>query len=513
MKKPRGGRDCKGSAEDAPKATIGFRYNAAEMPPADDVHALPTDPPALAPAEPSSRTRYRGLIWLVAAGFFMQALDSTIVNTAVPTIANALAVTSLSMRTALTSYVLTLAIFIPMSPWLCDRFGTRRVYGGAILVFALGSLLCGIAQSLPQLVAARVIQGLGGAALMPVGRYVLVRSIDRREFVSAMSTVATFGLLGSVFGPLLGGAIVEYTHWRLIFLINVPVGLMGLWLNRREMPDYRPDRANPFDTVGFLLFAGASAMCLLVAETLGGHGKPLWIATSFAAAVLLAVLYVRHSRRTRYPVSDLGLLKVRSVWVSLAGNLFTRLGVSGMYLLLVLFLQIGCGWSPLVAGLMMVPQALGSITVKPFIHRLLTAFGYRRLLLGNTILVSVVLCAFALLDTDSPTWLIAGFVYVYGMVMSVQYTSMNTLAYVDVDVTRAAMASSMASTAQYLSMSFGIALATLLMAGFLGSSAHHPYVWAFRWSVIVLGLITLAASWVFSRLRDTREPRVATAAG
>jgi len=287
----------------------------------------------------------------------------------------------------------------------------------------------------------------------------------------------------------------------------VPVSLVGLWLNRREMPDYRLDRANRFDMVGFLLFAGASALCLLVAETIGGHGQPAWVVASAAGAALLAVLYVRHSRRTAFPVSDLSLLKIRSVWVSLAGNLFTRLGVSGMYLLLVLFLQIGCGWSPLVAGLMMVPQALGSITVKPFIHRLLAHFGYRRLLLGNTILVSMVLCAFALLDTDTPTWIIAAFVYVYGMVMSVQYTSMNTLAYVDVDVKQASMASSMASTAQYLSMSFGIALATLLMAGFLGASDRHPYVWAFRWSVIVMGLITLAASWVFSLLRDTREPR------
>ena len=476
----------------------------------DDVQALPTDRPALAPAEPSSKARYRGLIWLVSAAFFMQALDSTIVNTAVPAIAGALDVTPLSMRTALTSYVLTLAIFIPMSPWLCDRFGTRKVFGGAILVFALGSLLCGVAQSLPQLVGSRIIQGLGGAALMPVGRYVLVRSIDRREFVSSMTTVATFGLLGSVFGPLLGGALVEFTNWRLIFLINVPVSILGLLLNRREMPDYRLDRAHRFDTLGFLLFAGASALCLMAAETVGGDGNALFVTAYAVGALALGTLYVRHSKRTDHPVSDLSLLKVRSVWVSLAGNLFTRLGVSGMYLLLVLFLQIGCGWSPLAAGLMMVPQAIGSISVKPFIDRLLTMFGYRRLLLGNTIIVAVVLCSFALLTPHTPPWLIAMFVYVYGAVMSVQYTSMNTLAYVDLDVKYASMASSMASTAQYLSMSFGIALASLLMAGFLRSHDALAYVWAFRWSVIVLGLITLAASWIFGRLRETR-PGKATA--
>lgn len=195
---------------------------------------------------------------------------------------------------------------------------------------------------------------------------------------------------------------------------------------------------------------------------------------------------------------------MRSVWVSLAGNLFTRLGVSGMYLLLVLFLQIGCGWSPLAAGMMMVPQALGSIAVKPFIDRLLTRFGYRRLLLGNTIGVAIVLCGFALLSPASPTWLIASYVGVYGAIMSIQYTSMNTLAYVDLDVRYASQASSMASTAQYLSMSFGIAMASLLMAGLLDNRDAGAYVHAFRWSVVILGMITLAASWIFSRLRDTR---------
>ena len=198
---------------------------AAETSPPTDAAAAPEG--AAAPPEISTRQRYRGLLWLVAAAFFMQSLDSTIVNTAVPAMADALRETPLGLRSALTSYVLTLAVLIPASAWLSDRFGTRRVFGGAIVLFGLGSLLCGLSQTLTQLVAARVLQGMGGAALMPVGRYVLVRSIDRREFVRAMSTVATFGLLGSVLGPLLGGALVEYTSWRLIFLINVPVAKIG----------------------------------------------------------------------------------------------------------------------------------------------------------------------------------------------------------------------------------------------------------------------------------------------
>ena len=451
--------------------------------------------------EISSRERYRGLLWLVAAAFFMQSLDSTVVNTAVPAMAAALEVTPLGMRTALTSYVLTLAILIPASPWLCDRLGTRRVFGMAIVVFGLGSLLCGLAQSLPQLVAARVLQGVGGAALMPVGRYVLVRSIEKREFVKAMSTVATFGLLGSVLGPLLGGALVEFTSWRLIFLINVPVAIAGVWRNRRDMPDYRLDHANPFDLSGFLLFAGASALLLTASELAGSTPVPwLRIAACAALAVLLGLTYLWHSRRTPFPVADLSLLRVRSVWVALAGGLFTRLGISGMFLLLVLFLQVGCGWSPLMAGLMMVPQALGSICAKWAINRALIYLGYRRLLLGNTLIASVLIAMFALLGPTTPMWAIALLAFVYGSCTGLQYTAMNTLIYHDLDIRHASMASSMASTAQYLAMSFGIALATLLMQALLQGHAHEQYVLAFRWTVLILGAVTAIASRVFSRL-------------
>jgi len=456
------------------------------------------------PLEPSHES-YRGLIWLVAAAFFMQTLDSTIVNTAVPAMAEALKVTPLGMRSALTSYVLTLAILIPASPWLCDRFGTRRVFGTAIAVFAIGSLLCGISQTLPQLVASRVLQGCGGAALLPVGRYVLVRSIDKRHFVQVMSTVATFGLLGSVLGPLLGGALVEFTSWRLIFLINVPVGIAGVWMNQRDMPEYRLEHANRFDLFGFLLFAAASALLLAAAELIGDDSSE-WskVGLYSVLAVLLSVVYVWHSRRAAHPVADLTLLRIRSVWVSLAGNLFTRLGVSGMFLLLVLFLQVGCGWSPLMAGLMMVPQALGSICAKWGIDRLLTHFGYRRLLLGNTMIVSVLLALFALLGPTTPVLLIVLLTFLYGSFMGMQYTIMNTLIYTDLDIKHASMASSMASTAQYLAMSFGIALATLLMEGMLHGPAHQSYVIAFRWTVLVLALITAVAGRMFTQLRRDR---------
>jgi len=372
----------------------------------------------------------------------------------------------------------------------------------------VGSLLCGVAQTLPQLVAARVLQGIGGASLMPVGRYVLVRSIAKREFVHAMSTVATFGLMGSVLGPLLGGALVQFTSWRLIFLINVPVAIAGVWMNRRDMPDYRLEHANRFDFLGFLLFAATSALLLTASELAGAKPVP-WerIGLCATVALLLGALYVWHSRRTAYPVADLTLLRVRSVWVALAGGLFTRLGISGMFLLLVLFLQVGCGWSPLAAGLMMVPQALGSISAKWVISRALVHFGYRRLLLGNTLMVALLLAAFALLGATSPVWVIALLTFLYGGFSGLQYTAMNTLIYNDLDIKHASMASSMASTAQYLAMSFGIALATLLMEGLLQGHAHEDYIVAFRWTVLLLAVVTAAASHVFSRLpRDRPLP-------
>lgn len=456
----------------------------------------------------SSRERYRGLLWLVAAAFFMQTLDSTVVNTAVPAMAQALGVTPLGMRTALTSYVLTLAILIPASPWLCDRLGTRRVFGIAIVLFGVGSLACGLAQTLPELVAARVLQGIGGASLMPVGRYVLVRSIDKGEFVRAMSTVATFGLLGSVLGPLLGGALVQFTSWRLIFLINVPVAIAGVWMNIRDMPDYRLARANRFDFAGFLLFASASALLLVASELAGSKPLP-WqrIGLCSLIAVVLGVVYVWHSRRAAHPVADLGLLRIRSVSVALAGGLFTRLGISGMFLLLVLFLQVGCGWSPLMAGLMMVPQALGSITAKWAINRALVHLGYRRLLLGNTLIVAFLLAAFALLGPATPVWAIALLTFAYGCFTGLQYTAMNTLIYHDVDIRHASMLSSMASAVQYLAMSFGIALSTLLMEALLQGHAHEDYVVAFRWTVLVLAAVTAVASRIFSRLRHDRPAR------
>lgn len=450
--------------------------------------------------------RMRGLIWLVAAAFFMQTLDSTIVNTAVPSIAHALAVPPIALKTALTSYVLTLAICIPASAWLSDRFGTRRVFAASVLIFTLGSLACGVSQTLTQLVAARVLQGIGGALLMPIGRYVLVRAFGPKDFVAAMSTAGIPGLLGPVLGPLLGGVLSQYASWRWIFLVNVPVGLVGLWLNRRHMPDYRGQR-RPFDWIGFILFALASGMLLTAAETAGDDSyRNAGIAA--LAGLACAFAYWRYSRRARHPVADLTLLKVRSFTIALGGGMCTRLGTAGLSFVLMLFLQVGCGWSPTAAGMIIVPQAVAMVLMKLLIDRILKRYGYRRALFVNTTLATILLACFALFDATTPWWAIALLMFAYGFVMSLQYTAMNTLAFVDLPPERAAQASSLTSAAQYLVISFGIALSSWLFALFLGDHRDPAgYVHGFRVAVLVMAVLPLVAVYVFTRLRHDRPLR------
>ncbi|MBU6477451.1 MAG: DHA2 family efflux MFS transporter permease subunit [Xanthomonadaceae bacterium] len=456
---------------------------------------------------PEGTARMRGLIWLVAAAFFMQTLDSTIVNTAVPSIAHALSVPPIALKTALTSYVLTLAICIPASAWLSDRFGTRRVFAASIWIFTLGSLACGVSQNLTQLVAARVLQGVGGALLMPIGRYVLVRAFGPKDFVAAMSTAGIPGLLGPVVGPLLGGVLSQYASWRLIFLVNVPVGIVGLWLNRRQMPDFRGAH-RPFDWIGFALFALASGMLLTAAETAGdGDYRNAGIAA--LAGLACGFAYWRYGRQARHPVVDLSLLKVRSFSIALGGGMCTRLGTAGLSFILMLFLQVGCGWTPTAAGMMIVPQAIAMVLMKFLIDRILKRQGYRRTLFVNTALATALLACFALFNAATPWWMIASLMFAYGFVMSLQYTAMNTLAFVDLPPERAAQASSVTSAVQYLVISFGIALSSWLLAIFLNGHHHDPaaYVRGFRAAVLVMAALSLVAVYVFTRLRHDRPLR------
>jgi EmrB/QacA subfamily drug resistance transporter len=444
----------------------------------------------------------RSLLWLIAFSFFMQMLDSTIVNTAAPSIAAALDVSPLSIKTALISYTLSLAVFIPLSSWMADRFGTRLVFWAAIAIFTVSSLACGLSQNLHMLVAARVVQGFGGAMMMPVGRLAILRSFSKAEFVSAMAFATIPGLIGPAIGPFLGGLLsTPPLSWRLIFFVNLPFGLVGLWMTRRHMPDYRATMHSPLDFIGFVLFGlGIGGLSWALEQVI--EANYLQTALIGLPAIALLVAYTWRSLRIAHPIVDLRLLRVPSFRIGVNGSFTTRLGVGGIYFLLTLLFQVGFGHSPMVAGLLQTPQALAMLSTRFFVASIIRHFGYRRVLIVNTMLAGLMILSFATFDANTPVWRLCTQVFLFGMVMSIQYTAVNTLGFVDLAPDQASMGSSMSSTAQNLSISFGVAFGSLLMAVFLPAGAMHGdhYVGAFHSTVIVLGIVTMLSSIVFYRV-------------
>ncbi|HWX90756.1 MAG TPA: DHA2 family efflux MFS transporter permease subunit [Rhizomicrobium sp.] len=447
----------------------------------------------------------RLLPWLVAVAFFMESLDTTILNTAVPAIARALAVTPLSMKSVLASYTLSLAVFIPISGWMADRFGTRRVFSFAIGVFTLGSFLCGLSTDIHTLIACRILQGFGGAMMVPVGRLTLVRTFPKFQLVRAMSFVAIPGLIGPMLGPVAGGLIVNYFHWRAIFFLNVPVGIAGLILVYLHLPDYREKTTHPLDIIGLILFGSGIALLSYVLEIFGEHrlgtGEVLGL-LAIAAALLLG--YGLHAARTPFPLLRLGLFRIRTFAAAVSGSFFTRLGIGGVPFLLPLPYQEGLGLTPIQSGLLIMPQALAALSTKFFIAKLLQRIGYRTVLISNTILLGIMLMLFATVGAATPIWLIVLQAFVYGALTSTQYTSMNTLAYADVPGKRASNASSIASTVQQLSISFGVAAAGLTTVIFIPDRLHSisgEMVRGLHESFLALGTFTIFSTLIFSRLK------------
>ncbi len=447
----------------------------------------------------------RLLPWLVAVAFFMQSLDTTILNTAVPAIAKAMDVTPLSTKAVLASYTLALAVFIPISGWMADRFGTRRVFASAIGLFTIGSILCGIATSIEMLVACRVIQGAGGAMMVPVGRMTLARTFAKPDLVRAMSFVAIPSLIGPMVGPVAGGLIVAYLHWSVVFFVNVPVGLLGLYFVRRYLPDYREEQTHPLDMIGLILFGGGIALLSYVLEVFGDHTHgPTEILIMLAIAAALLAGYGLRAATTAFPLLNLSLFRIRTFRAAVSGGFFTRLGLGGIPFLFPLLYQIGLGFTPVQSGLLVLPQAVASLGMKSLMPRILATLGYRNVLVGNTIMCGVMIMSFATVGMDTPIWRIVLQAFALGFFTSTQYTSMNTLVYADVSGAQTSGASTIASTGQQLAISFGVASAALIAAIFVPHDQHsHPtaIVHGVQQAFLVLGVMTIASSVVFMELR------------
>ena len=464
-----------------------------------------TTPPPAAPAGIDRALRI--VPWLVAVAFFMESLDTTILNTAVPALARALGVAPLGVKSVLSSYTLSLAVFIPISGWVADRFGTRRVFAAAIGIFTVGSLLCGISTDIHALVLFRILQGVGGAMMVPVGRLTMVRTFPKSQLIRAMAFVAIPALVGPMLGPVVGGAIVRFLSWRLIFFVNLPIGAVGLYLVYRHLPDYRAARPAPLDVVGFILFGGGVALLSYVLEVFGEHSLGGYeILALLAIALALLFAYVRYAADSPHPLLRMSLLRVRTLRIAISGAFLTRIAIGGMPFLLPMLYQVGLGKSPLEAGLLIFPQSLAAMSLRIFMPKILRRVGYRRVLLTNTAMIGVLIAAFATVGPHTPAWLIAAQAFAFGFFSSLQYTSMNTLTYADVPEELASQASTMASTAQQMSLSFGVAAASLAAALFVpaptrGSAAglvegiHHAF--------LALGGLTVLSALLFRGLTSS----------
>jgi EmrB/QacA subfamily drug resistance transporter len=460
-----------------------------------------SDSAILAPATASKQI----LPWLVGVALFMESLDTTILNTAVPAVASALHVAPLSMKAVLASYTLSLAIFIPISGWTADRFGTRKVFSSAIALFTLGSCFCGMSSNIHLLVACRILQGMGGAMMVPVGRLTLVRAFPKSELIRAMSFVSIPALIAPMLGPIAGGLIVAYLHWRFIFFLNVPIGLLGLLLVHLHLPDYREENTHPLDYVGLILFGSGIALLSYVLEIFGEHTLSTGeISGLLALSLILLAGYIIHGKEIAYPLLRLTLFKIRTFRVAVLGSLVTRIGIGGVPFLLPLLYQIGLGYTPVQSGLLIMPQALGALAVKAVMRPALRMFGYRAVLIANTIAIGILLALFARIGKETPATLILLLQFCYGWFTSLQYTCMNTLVYADTDEEEASSASSIASTMQQLSISFGVALAGMMSALFLPNSAafmSHQVIRGIHEAFMTLGGLTVISTLVFAGLR------------
>ena len=455
--------------------------------------------------ETTAVTVKRWLPWVVATALFMEQLDSTIVNTAIPSMAASLGVTPLSLKAVVTSYILSLAVGIPVSGWIADRYGTRRVFALAVGVFTLASVLCGLSVNVPMLVAARILQGLGAAMMTPVGRLAIIRTFPKSELLVAMNFVIVPALIGPLLGPTVGGLIVHSLSWREIFFVNVPMGIVALLIIYRHMPDYRGGASRPLDVVGLVLFGTGTALLSWLLEIFGEHDIDVTSAgVLFALSMSLLAAYVWHARRIAYPLLRLSLFKVRTFRVSVGGGFITRLGIGGMPFLLPLLYQLGLGLPPWESGLLMMPTAAAAMGMKFLSTRILRRYGFRQILIVNTVMLGLAICTFSLVTPITPLAMIVFLGLAQGFFNSLQFSSVNGMAYADIEPAESSHAASIASTFQQMSLSFGLACGSLIAGWYLGGLPQTEQVAvtnALHHTFLTVGGLTILSSLSFWTLR------------
>ncbi len=398
--------------------------------------------------------------FIIATALFMENMDGTVLSTSLPAIAQDFHLDPIVLKLALTSYMLTLAVFIPASGWVADKLGARAVFCSAIVVFTLGSILCGASTSLPSLVAARVFQGLGGAMMVPVGRLVLLRSTPKADMVDALAYLTVPALVGPIVGPPLGGFITTYFHWRWIFWINVPIGLIGIALSLKFIENIRERDVARFDFKGFFL-SGPGLLCLIFGLTIVGRDivPASVVAALVVGGIVLLVAYVGHARREPDAIIDLSLLKTPTFFAGVVGGSLFRVGIGTIPFLLPLLLQIGFGMTPFESGSLTFAAAAGAMAMKFSASRIIRRWGFRRVLIVNGLISALFLASYGLFTAHTAHWLLLATLLAGGFFRSLEFTALNALSYADIDQGRMSRATSFASVVQQMSGAVGVAVA------------------------------------------------------
>lgn len=440
----------------------------------------------------------------------MENMDSTVITTSLPAIAADIGQPPLALKLALTSYLVSLAVFIPISGWMADRYGSRTVFSTAIIVFVGGSLLCAASNTLLAFVAARFLQGMGGAMMVPVGRLVLMRAVPKSEYVAALNYLTIPALMGPVIGPALGGAITLYFNWRWIFLINVPIGLLGIYLVHRFIPNLRETTVPRFDWRGFALCGVGLSILMLGVSALGGHLLASTVtAACIVGGIVVLAAYVRHARRVAHPSLDLRLLRIPTFFNGAAAGALFRIGVGATPFLLPLLLQLGFGLNPLQSGLLTCATAVGAMFMKTLTVRILRRWGFRRVLTTNALFAALGVAACALFTVTTPHVVIVIVLLVGGCLRSLQFTALQALSFADATRENMSQATSVSSMSQRLSQSMGIALGAYALQLSSLAQGHASIVAAdFPAAFIAVAVLAAASALFHRRLRHTAGSEV-----
>jgi EmrB/QacA subfamily drug resistance transporter len=458
-----------------------------------------TDPP---PSRLRRLPRERLVPLIVAVALFMENMDSNVIATSLPAIALDLGTRPLTLKLAVTSYLLSLAVFIPASGWTADRFGARNVFRIAIGVFIVGSLLCATARGLPQFIGGRIVEGMGAAMMAPVARLLVLRTVDKRQLVDAMALLTIPALMGPLFGPPVGGFIPTYFSWHWIVLINVPIGLVGILMVTRYVEDVRAETVDPIDLSGLVL-TGLAVSGLAFGLSVAGLDFLPWPAVSalIAGGTVAAFAYAMHARNVAAPALDFSLMRLPSFRASVLGGSLFRISVGAMPFLLPLLFQLGFGLTPFQSGLLTFASALGALIVKAFSTRLVRSFGFRRLMSGNALIASVFIVACALFTPTTPFWAIVLVLVIGGFFRSLEFTCIGALGYAEVEPRRMSRATTLSAVAQQLSLSVGVAFGAFIVDFTLRWRGHSAISASdFPPAFITVGILSASSFFVFIRL-------------